>query len=113
MEDAVDAFITTCLCDAELWHCRESDGLLSLRATLRDGRVRARGRVWTIDQTLHSFWLDIAPDRWTLYFDIDATSIGARRARNALDVIEDPDEVEWRFVCADPRSGLREIRKPR
>jgi hypothetical protein len=47
---------------------------------------------------LHSFWLDVerAPDasvNWTLYFDPIAAS--ERRARNAIDAIDDPGEVEW------------------
>lgn len=65
-------------------------------------RLRACGRIWDIDQTLHSFWLDVArahpfPERitWTLYFDIDVTSTGERRARNAIDAIEDPGNVTW------------------
>jgi hypothetical protein len=32
---------------------------------------------------------------WTLYFDVDATSIGERRARDAVDKIEDPAAITW------------------
>jgi hypothetical protein len=104
LRDSLESFVARALFDAGVWpSTRTSDGVASCRVIERTPvRLRVCGRVWAIDQTLHSFWLDVvrahsAPGAlaWTLYFDVDATSVGARRARDAIDAIDDPHDVAW------------------
>jgi len=69
------------------------------RAALAVGR----GCIFEIDQTQHASWLDLdtegaASIAWSLRFDVVASS--PRRARDAIDVIADPDEVAWRVHLA-------------
>jgi hypothetical protein len=106
--DAIELFIARALFDAGIWSSpRTSDGIPSYRV-LEQGltRVRVCGQIWQIDQTVHLFWLDIerraAPESstWTLHFDIDATSMSARRARQAFDVIQDPADITWVHTLA-------------
>jgi hypothetical protein len=70
-------------------------------------RIRVCGRIFEIDQTLHSFWLDMrrgtAGVTWELHFDVVAAS--PRRERNAIDTFDDPQEIEWRITL----SGAGEV----
>lgn len=100
--DALDWFIGSCLYDGGIWESpRTSDGIHSVRV-LEDAsdKLRVCGRIWEIDQSLHSFWLELerdgAADRfaWFLYFDVIETS--ARRARHAHESHDNPEDIEWR-----------------
>jgi hypothetical protein len=101
--DALDWFIGSCLCEGGIWESpRTSDGINAIERVLERGpaALRVAGRIWEIDQSLHTFWLELkrndGSDRfaWSLYFDVIETS--ARRARNALSSHEDAEEIEWR-----------------
>ncbi len=96
------------------------DGVTAYRVIERGPtRVRLRGKVIRIEQTLHAFWLDVerdaaAPGRlhWTLYFDIDPTGLGERRVRNLIDAIDEPGQIAWRTTLrgseqAEPTSPPR------
>ena len=111
LEQPVEAFVADALADAGVWSSRRaSDGIQTLRVVeWGPKRVRVCGKSWNVDQTLHVFWLD-ADDRatptstaWTLYFDVDETSITARRARHVLDLIQDPGEVAWLVTLTGPQ----------
>lgn len=100
--DSLDWFIGSCLTDGGPWASpRTSDGISNVDRVLERGPdvLRVCGRIWNIEQTLHTFWLEIArhgeQDRfgWFLYFDVAESS--ARRARNALDNHDVPNDIEW------------------
>ena len=100
--DALDWFVGNCLSDAGIWDSpRTSDGIQAIERVLERGPnvLRVCGRIWDIDQTLHTFWLEIARDDegerfgWFLYFDVAESS--ARRARNALDNYSRADDIAW------------------
>lgn len=104
LSDTLERFVARALFDGGVWSSpRTSDGVTSYRVVERTPmRLRVCGRIWEIDQTLRSFWLDLArahalPERvtWTLYFDVDVASVGERRARDAVDVVQDPGDVPW------------------
>jgi hypothetical protein len=100
----LESFIGNRLADAGAWDApRTSDGISVLCEIERtDFVARFCGQIWSIDQTLHTFWLDIERSHdelgWTLYFDslIDSP----RRARNAGYALTRPDEVEWRVTLS-------------
>jgi len=100
--DALDWFIGSCLYDGGIWQSpRTSDGIHSIRVLEHaSDELRVCGRIWEIDQSLHTFWLELKRDgdgdrfAWFLYFDVIETS--ARRARNAHDSHDKPEDVEWR-----------------
>ena len=77
---------------------RWCDGLDSYRVVERSpSRVRICGRVWHIEQVLHTFWLDVeSDDRWTLHCMI-SSPMNTRQARYAADTMQDPSEVSWRL----------------
>lgn len=106
----VESFISQRLFEANVWESpRTSDGIEHLRIVeCEPERVRVSGRIFTIDQTLHSSWLDIErSDRgvtWALYFDSVASS--PRRARNAIDTFDQATDINWRVTL----TGLLEIR---
>jgi hypothetical protein len=98
--DALDRFVGTCLTDAGLWESpRTSDGISDIVRVVERSpqRLRVSGRIWSIDQVLHTFWLELqrAPSGddmiWCLYFDIAESS--PRRTRNALDDQDRPPGV--------------------
>jgi hypothetical protein len=98
--EELDAFIGERLADAGVWRpARVSDGISALR-TVEQSQSRARfcGQIRDIDETLHTFWLDIESSNddtnWTLYFDPIEDS--PRRARNLVNALSHPDEVDWR-----------------
>lgn len=75
----------------------------------RRDRVRICGDVWTIDQSLHVFWLEARRAseaantvEWTLFYDLVAP---ARRARNAVYLVDDPERERWR-VRREGRSSI-------
>jgi hypothetical protein len=100
----LESFIGERLTDAGVWKApRTSDGISLLREVERAvALVRFCGQIWQIDQTLHTFWLDVERVeqelRWTLYFDpiIDSP----RRARNAAYSVTGPEVVEWRVTVS-------------
>jgi hypothetical protein len=100
--DALDWFIGSCLCEGGIWeHPRTSDGISAIRVLERGPDVlRVTGRIWEINQSVHTFWLELKRDdetdrfRWLLHFDVIETS--ARRARDAHSNHEDAEEIEWR-----------------
>jgi hypothetical protein len=101
--DALGWFIGSCLCAGGVWESpRTSDGIQGIDRVFERAPdvLRVRGRIFEIDQALHAFWLELARhasgDRvaWSLYFDVAEAS--PRRARNALDRSDRPDDIEWR-----------------
>lgn len=110
LQQLVEAFVADALADAGVWSSRRaSDGIQTLRIVeWVPKRLRVCGKIWSIDQTLHTFWLDAdgcatpTSTTWTLYFDVDETSMTARRAHNILYVLQDPGEVVWRVTLIGP-----------
>lgn len=101
--DALESFICQRLFQANIWESvRTSDGIPHLRIVeYAPERVRICGRIFTIDQALHSFWLDIEPTgrggvSWALYFDVVAAS--PRHERNAIDTFDQPEKINWRVT---------------
>lgn len=101
--DALDWFIGSCLCEGGIWESpRTSDGIHAIERVLErtPDILRVAGRIWEIDQSLHTFWLQLKRNDgavrfgWVLYFDVIESS--ERRARNALSNHEDAEEIEWR-----------------
>src|SRR5262245_36549570 len=105
----IEEFVAQRLDESGVWSGRRtSDGVSSVRV-IEDSPDRARigGRIWTIEQTRHSFWLDAERDReradrfhWTLYFDLDPSGLTPRQVRDAIDVLEDPRQAQWRAVLS-------------
>jgi len=102
--EALDVFIGERLTDAGIWRsARVSDGISAMR-TVEKSQSHARfcGQIWDIDQTLHTFWLDIESSNddvdWTLYFDPVEDS--PRHARNLVYALARPDEVDWRVTLS-------------
>lgn len=62
--------------------------------------MRLCRQIWEIDQTLHTFWLNVERVdqelQWTLYFDAIIDS--PRRARNAGYAPSRAEVVEWRVT---------------
>lgn len=101
--DAVESFVRDRLVEAGVPFV--SDGLSRIRLRREaSGWMRIRGRLWAIEQSQHWFWLDVrregSPARvaWKLYFDVDPTSVSARRERHLIDVVQEPEEVGWMTV---------------
>jgi hypothetical protein len=105
----LEAFVADRLYASGVWSSpRMSDGVSAVRA-VEDGPDRARiaGRIWAIDQTLHSFWIDAERDgtradriSWTMYFELDPSALTARQLRDATYVLEDPLQARWRTVLS-------------
>ena len=104
--EALDLFVSTCLAEAGMWdHFRNSDGVAIERLLERSAdRLRLAGRIWSIDQAVHTFWLEVkrkdsaATFLWSLYFDVvEATP---RRARNAVHDHDRPEDIQWRAIAA-------------
>src|SRR5262249_3608575 len=100
------------LFEADVWESpRTSDGIPHLRIVeSAPERMRLCGRIYTIDQVLHSFWLDLErePDgsavSWALFFDVVADS--PRRERDAIDVHDQASDIDWRVTL----TGQGELR---
>ena len=96
---ALEAFISKVLVDAGLWDAWMADGVRDFRV-VEDGPARARicGELRTIDQTLHVFFVDVSATEhagildWSLFHDLQA---GPRRTRNAVYLIDSPDQDAW------------------
>jgi len=103
--DALDAFIGHRLFEAKVWASpRTSDGITHLRVVeCEPERLRVCGRIFEIDQTLHSFWLDLEREHsgsgvtWALYFDVAGSP---RTQQNAIDTYDDAREIDWRVALA-------------
>jgi hypothetical protein len=96
-------FIGRCLFEGGIWESpRTSDGINGIERVLERGPdvLRAHGKIWEIDQSIHAFWLEIeragTSDRfvWRLYYDVIASS--ERRARDAPSNHDRPEDIEWR-----------------
>lgn len=106
LREALESFISDRLHEAGVWSSpRVSDGVSSYRVVERGpGRIRLCGRIWEIGQTQRSFcvdveWHDDPPGAiWKLFFDIDDVAMSPRRARLAIDAIDDPTHVPWRVA---------------
>ena len=96
--DALDLFVSDRLFEAGVWESpRTSDGIVQVRIVESEPeRMSIGGRIYSIDQELHSFWLDLEREavgssvRWALFFDVVADS--ARRARDAIDCYDHANE---------------------
>ena len=100
--DALDTFVSCCLSDAGLWDSpRTSDGVPGIERFLERSpqRLRVCGRIWSIDQVLHTFWLELLREAvegqltWSLYFDVAESS--PRRARSAVQSHDRPEDIHW------------------
>ena len=62
--DALDWFISSCLYDGGIWESpRTSDGIHSTRVLAHaSDELRVYGRIWELDQSLHTFWLELKRD---------------------------------------------------
>ena len=74
------------------------------------GRLQACGRIWAIEQTEHAFWVRVewtegSGVRWSLFFDVTAEAMSPRRARLAIETIDDPAEIEWRVSLTGREEG--------
>jgi hypothetical protein len=106
--EVLEAFIADRLVHEGAWKSRrESDGVESCRIVEHSStRVRLCGKIWEIsDQTLHTFYAELERDhasaqetRWALYFEVLTAS--PRQARNAADLIEAPEDGEWRVALS-------------
>ena len=105
--DALDAFVSLRLFEGGTWSSqRVSDGIDSFRVVRESPtHLDVAGRIWDIDQVLHSFWLRVQRDEaesvdvtWTLYFEPDIGGTGSRRARNAIHAIDAPDQIAWQGI---------------
>jgi hypothetical protein len=103
--EALDAFVSGCLCDGGIWTSpRNSDGIQGVERVLERAAdcLRLCGRIYSIDQVLHPFWLELWRDAvepsvtWMLCFDL-AEGAG-RRAQNAFTASERSEDIEWRVV---------------
>jgi hypothetical protein len=102
--DALDLFVGRCLTSGGIWSDpRTSDGIPSIVRVLERGSegLGVCARIYEIDdQSLHTFWLEIKRDAvnariaWFLYFDVIETS--KRRAENAVNSHDQPEDIEWR-----------------
>jgi hypothetical protein len=100
----LESFIGERLTDASVWEApRTSDGIRLLREVERTvALMRFCGEIWEIDQTLHTFWLDVERVdqelKWRLYFDTIIDS--PRRARNAAYALTRPEDAAWRVTLS-------------
>lgn len=110
---ALESFLGARLFETGIWESpRACDGIEHLRVVRNDPRfVSLSGRIFTIDQILHSFWLDLeardACVAWSLHLDVVASS--SRRARHAADACDHAADLQWRVSLA----GRAEVREGR
>jgi hypothetical protein len=98
--EEVEALIAQALVDGGVWEtARTSDSLARCRVMARDAeRVRLLGRIWTIDQTEHTFWLDLERGgAWRLWYELDR-ALSERRRRDAHDLVTAPEQIAWEHV---------------
>lgn len=111
--DGLDLFISHRLFEAGVWKSpRTSDGITRVRVVESEPeRMSICGRIYSIDQELHSFWLDLERDAlgdfvsWALFFDVVADS--PRRARDAIDCYDHANEIDWRVTLTGPSATSR------
>jgi hypothetical protein len=104
--DALDLFISHRLFEAGVWQSpRTSDGIVQLRIVeSAPQRIRVSGRIYSIDQALHSFWLNIERASrgnavsWALFFDVVAGS--PRCEMNVIDLYDEASQIDWRVTLA-------------
>jgi hypothetical protein len=103
----LESFIADVLYRSGVWNCpRTSDGVTFWRVVERSPiLVRIGGRIYEISQEVYSFWLDLERDQelpeqvnWTLYFDIVPGSRSRRRVAMTIEVIDVPEQAEWRIA---------------
>ncbi len=88
-EDALDAFLSLRLFEGGAWSSpRVSDGVDSFRVVRESPtELHLAGRIWDIDQVLHSFWLVLRRD--------EAESVDA------------PEQIEWQCTVEGLGSALQ------
>ena len=105
LRESLERAIAGALFDGGVWSSpRQSDGVASYRVIEQSpSRIRICGKIWTIDQTLHLFYVDVerrdgadGPGwHWDLHFDIDIASSGKGATNRGMDAIRAPDDVTW------------------
>jgi hypothetical protein len=104
--EALELFIARVLHRGGVWeHPRRSDGIEGWRAVERSpSLLRLGGRIFEIDQSLHTFWLELeagigaASVQWRLYFDVVGRPF--QRVADALDVLDSAEQADWRLALA-------------
>jgi hypothetical protein len=91
-----------------------SDGVSDFRVIERTrARLSVCGLVWDLDnQELHLFWLECgegseADVAWTLYFEGDDARFSPRRIRNAVWLLDAPEQMDWQHAITG-RAALRD-----
>jgi hypothetical protein len=105
--DRIDILVGHILTYCNVWDSpRNSDGIVWCDAIDDSSEgYRLRGRIWTIDQTLHQFWLDLnwqsleKPEfRWSLYFEVQPSNkIPKRHMESTIEIIRTPESADWQF----------------
>lgn len=110
--DDLERFLGAALHAGGEWSSpREGDGVLSHRCLDgTDDTISVWGVIYTIDQALHLFWLELEGSgddvRWTLSYDV--AGLSARKVRNVFDAGNDPSTLSWSVVltgCAVSDGG--------
>lgn len=110
--DSLERFVAGVLAEAGIWRSpRMSDGVQDATWAREPGRLRVRGRIFTIEQRLHQFWLEVEDAGvgrvgWTLYFDPRASS--SRRGCHTIETADRAGDVAWSEQvdgAADVRDG--------
>jgi hypothetical protein len=103
----LEGFIADVLYRAGAWDSpRMSDGIPFWRVVERSPiLVRIGGRIYEISQEVYSFLLDLERDKerpervnWKLYFDIVPSTWPPHRVAMAIEVIDVPEQAEWRIT---------------
>jgi hypothetical protein len=102
----LETFIGERLFAVGVWESpRTCDGIEHLRVIEHQAvAVRVCGRLYAIDQTVHSFWLELlggSSDQtveWVLWFGLIASS--PRQERNAIDLAHRAEDLEWRVAVS-------------
>jgi hypothetical protein len=101
---ALEKVVAQCLHHGGVWSSpRQSDGVPWFRIVARDdAHLRVCGRIFTIGQVEHTFWLDVTRDpgktsgaSLTLHFNADTSALSPRAARSVLESIDAPSDVRW------------------
>lgn len=104
---ALEQVVARCLHHGGIWSStRQSDGVPWFRIVARDDtHVRVCGRIFTIGQVEHMFWLDVTrvaangaateSTLLTLHFQADTSALSPRAARSVLESIDAPSDVRW------------------